>query len=313
MRLKTACILMFFLLLVGGCSWTARPALERLEHLALPPQQEIGGVPFFPQEQYQCGPAVLAMALTWSGVATTPEKLAPEVFTAARKGSLQADIIGGVRRNGRVAYPIAGMAQLVEELAAGHPVIVLQNLGLSWIPVWHYSLAFGYDLKAETILLHSGKFPRKRTSFKVFERTWARSDHWGLLVLPPGMLPRTADEIDYLSAVAGLERTAHRQEALTAYKAALDRWPASYAAHIAVGNCYYGLGELKAAEKAYRETAAHFPERGAAYNNLAQVLLEQDRCDEALAAIKRAMAIDGPAVKAYRQTLGEIEARMRGR
>ena len=113
--------------------------LHGLADIGVPNQFEINDVPFFPQTAYQCGPAALSMALVWSGTQVKPETVAPEVFTPSLKGSLQSALIGAVRRHGRVAYPIATIDALVKELASGHPVIILQNLGLSWFPIWHYS------------------------------------------------------------------------------------------------------------------------------------------------------------------------------
>ena len=67
----------------------------------------VANVPFFAQEELQCGPAALAMTLNWSGIAVQPSDLTPEVFTPDLKGSLQSALIGATRRHGRVAYPIS--------------------------------------------------------------------------------------------------------------------------------------------------------------------------------------------------------------
>jgi hypothetical protein len=170
----------------------------------IPAQREIASVPFFPQEEYQCGPAALAMALAWSGLAVEPAELTEKVYTASLKGSLQPAMIAGARRSSRLAYVISGTESLIREIAAGHPVIVLQNLGLSWIPVWHYAVAIGYDIPADEVILHSGPAPRKRTPLRLFENTWARAEDWGLLVLNPGELPATAVEGKFVEAVIGL-------------------------------------------------------------------------------------------------------------
>jgi len=297
---------MFFFL---SCS-TFRPVLrEQLYSLNIPERFETAGVPFFPQEAYQCGPAVLAMALVWSGVAVTPDTVAPEVFTPALKGSLQSAVIGAARRHGRVAYPVSRMDSMLTELAAGHPVIVLQNLGLSWVPKWHYSLAVGYDLANNLIIIHSGKTERKHLSLDIFERTWARSDHWGLLVLPPAALPAAAEADTYVSAITGLENARRWQEALQAYITALNKWPDNYTAHIGLGNSYYYLGNLKAAEDVFRGIIFRFPGQGAAYNNLAQVLLDQGRYNDAFDTIQEAIRIGGPGIELYRKTLEEIQTK----
>ena len=280
--------------------------LERLADTGLPNRFEINDVPFFPQNAYQCGPAALSMALVWSGIQAKPETVAPEVFTPSLKGSFQSALIGSARRHGRVAYPIATIDALLKEIASGHPVIVLQNLGLSWFPVWHYSLAIGYDLADGFVILHAGTISRKQLSLVTFERTWARSDHWGLLVLPPSQLPVTAKESEYISAVIGLEKTDHWAEALKGYKAALNRWPNNLGAYIGIGNCYYALGEFKAAEATLRDAADIFPNEGVVLNNLAQVLLEQNKYNEALKSIHKAILLGGPLSLLYQKTLEEI-------
>ncbi|MEE8173660.1 MAG: PA2778 family cysteine peptidase, partial [Alphaproteobacteria bacterium] len=111
----------------------------------LPQQVELTNVPFFAQEDYQCGPAALAMALGWSGISIRPEALVEQVYSPARKGSLPSDMITAARRQGRVAYPVDGFDNLLREVAAGHPVIVLQDLGTSLGAYWHFAVVTGYD------------------------------------------------------------------------------------------------------------------------------------------------------------------------
>ncbi|MDH3558343.1 MAG: PA2778 family cysteine peptidase [Deltaproteobacteria bacterium] len=264
-------------------------------------------VPFYPQEAYQCGPASLAMTLTWSGIQVDPEAITPEVFTPSLKGSLQSAMISTARRRGRVAYPISGVEEMLEEVAAGHPVIILQNLGLAWYPVWHYAVVVGYDLEQGIVLLHSGVTSQKRLSQRVFNNTWARGDYWGLLVLPPSRLPATATEHNYVSAVLGLEKAQQWLAAIEGYNTALARWSSSLSARMGLGNSYYALGDLESAEAAFREATRQFPTNGMAFNNLAQVLWEQGKQQEALEAASRAVDLDGPLVEEYRRTLKEIQ------
>ncbi|MDH3850983.1 MAG: PA2778 family cysteine peptidase [Deltaproteobacteria bacterium] len=274
---------------------------------ALPIRHELDTVPFYPQEAYQCGPASLAMTLTWSGIQVDPEAITPEVFTPSLKGSLQSAMISTARRRGRVAYPISGVEEMLEEVAAGHPVIILQNLGLAWYPVWHYAVVVGYDLEQGIVLLHSGVTSQKRLSQRVFNNTWARGDYWGLLVLPPSRLPATATEHNYVSAVLGLEKAQQWLAAIEGYNTALARWFSSLSARMGLGNSYYALGDLESAEAAFREATRQFPTNGMAFNNLAQVLWEQGKQQEALEAASRAVDLGGPLVEEYRRTLKEIQ------
>ncbi|MDD3310729.1 PA2778 family cysteine peptidase [Pseudodesulfovibrio sp.] len=288
---------------LGGC------ALHVDDPLALPDRGAPSvalDVPFFAQEEYQCGPAALAMALGWSGDPATPDGLAPEVYTASQKGSLQPAMVAAARRHGRIAYPLAGHRDLAAELEAGNPVVVLLNLGLSWHPVWHYAVVVGYDRAAGEILLHSGATRLKRYSLSLFQNVWARADYWGLLVLPPDRLPAAPDEAAWLSAAVGLERAGRTGAALTAYETATGRWPASFEAWMGVGNASYAQGLASAAADAFARAAAIEPGNGMAYNNLAYALARLGRKAEAVAAAEKAVACGGPLAESFRRTLDEI-------
>jgi len=290
-----------------GCAGIKKSELPYLPE-NLPPTIELDAVPFYPQSDYQCGPSTLATALTYSDYPITPEALQSQVYTPSRKGSLQMAMIGATRRHGRIAYPIFGLNTIWPEIAAGHPVIVLQNLGLSWIPIWHYAVLIGYDFIDNTVILRSGITERKVMSFATFNKTWARSGYWGLIVLKPTQLPAIAREKHYLAAVFGLEKSSRFQAAIDGYQTALTRWPRSLIANMGLGNSLYALGDLHGAEDTFRMAVKNHPEAAEAYNNLAQVLLEQGRKQEALEAAQRAVAIAGPRSEVYESTLKEIQS-----
>ncbi len=273
----------------------------------VPPRVEIETIPFYSQKAYQCGPAALAMVLNWSGLPISPEELTTEVFTPARKGSLQSAMISAVRRNGKIAYVFTGLSDLFAEVAAGQPVIILQNLGLSWYPVWHYAVVVGYDLSEKYVILCSGNIRRKLMPFQVFEKSWARGNYWGLLILQSNQLPATAKEDLFLKAVLGLEEARQFRAAIDGYHTALTQWPENLTALIGLGNCYYALGELENTEKVLRKAIRLHPTSGPAFNNLAQIFFEQGRKQEALAAAKKAVFLDGSMSSVYQKTLEEIE------
>ena len=78
-------------------------------------------------------------------------------------------------------------------------------------------------------------------------------------------------------------------------------------ARMGLGNSYYAMGDRAAALDVFRETTRRFPDDGAAFNNLAQVLWESGRRSEALQAARRAVALGGALVHIYVKTLSEIE------
>ena len=119
------------LVLVGlaGCA-VQTAALQAHAPAGLPRSAELADTPFFAQTEYQCGPAALATALGAIGVAASPALLGDEVFLPAREGSLQTEMVAGARRHGAVATLIPGrLEDVLREVAAGHVVVVLQNLG----------------------------------------------------------------------------------------------------------------------------------------------------------------------------------------
>lgn len=291
---------------LAGCATPQTAHLLAEPPAALPARAEVSGVPFFAQEKYYCGPAALAMALNWSGLPVTQEAIAAQVYTPGREGTLQSDMVAAARRNGRLAVPVSRLEDLTAELAAGHPVVVFQNLGFAWFPVWHYAVAIGYDLDAGDLVLHSGLDERRVMPLATFERTWARGDHWALLVLPPDRLPVTADQTAALRAATGLEQAGRVQEAAVAYATIAERWPDSLEAWIGLGNAAYAGGDLDAAEAAFRTATERHPDAGAAWNNLAHVLGEKGQRAEAIAAARRAVRLGGPNVTTYRATLREV-------
>jgi tetratricopeptide (TPR) repeat protein len=290
-------------LALAACAGTALPP-QLVRRIA--PRQQLE-VPFQAQNRLQCGPAALAMALTWSGSPVEADALAERVFTATRGGSLQHDLVSGARRQGRIPYPVRDLAELLGELGEGRPVVVLQNLGFSWYPYWHYALAVGYDLDAGELLLHSGPRPNYRLRFDVFERTWARGERWARVILPAQQLPVALDEAASLEAIAAAEQAAPAQAA-QAFLAAAERWPRSAAAWLGAGNARYHAADLAGAEAAFRRATELDPALGPAWNNLAQVLHERGDDPAARETLQRALQLGGPWRETYERTLREIGA-----
>ena len=293
-------------LTLAGCAATqTERVLERPGDL--PPRAEVPEVPFFPQERYYCGPAALAMVLAWSGLPVTAKDLVSQVYTPGREGTLRSDILGGSRRNGRLAVEVRRLDALLAELAAGHPILVFQNLGLDFLPQWHFAVAVGYDLPAGEITLHSGTEARRDVDLATFERTWRRGDFWALAVLAPDRLPVTASRRAVLEAAAGLERVGRLSEAETAYGTVLGRWPDSHAAFMGLGNTRYAARDATGAEAAFRRATELRPDAPAGWNNLAYALKALGRRFEAISAAQRAVALGGVETKRYRDSLREIE------
>ncbi len=294
-------------LLLIGCAMPQTASLVESPG-DLPARAEVASVPFFPQERYYCGPAALAMALAWSGLTVTQDDLVSQVYTPGKEGSLQADILAAARRNGRLAIQVGDLSDVLAEIAAGHPVLVFQNLALEWYPQWHFAVAIGYDLDTREIVLHSGRDARRRTSLSTFEATWERGGFWAVVVLPPERLPARGTERAVVRAAAGLERAARYKEAAVAYETILQRWPDSYVALMGLGNAHYATGNYREAEAAFRGAIARHPERPDPWNNLAHALVMQGLLAKAETAAHNAVRLAKGDPGPYITTLREISS-----
>jgi tetratricopeptide (TPR) repeat protein len=305
--------------LLSGCAGLFPQTAQLAEGLpaGLPESVELKSVPFFPQSDYQCGPAALATTLAHQGAKVTPDELVPQVYLPARKGSLQIEMLAAARRHGMVSYVLAPrLEDLLREIADGTPVIVLQDQGFGLIERWHYAVAMGYDYDAGRLILRSGETERQTLAFTLHEMMWKRSNYWAMVAMPPDRIPRTADETRWLAAIAALERAGAARAARTAYGTFLERWPANVNAAVGLANTHHALGELRLAETVLREAATRAPESVVVLNNLAQTLSDQGRDDEALPYIERASALisrapgEGPFADAVRETRAKILQRL---
>jgi tetratricopeptide (TPR) repeat protein len=293
---------------LAGCATPHTDAILA-DRGARPARAEIASVPFIAQERYYCGPASLAMALQWTGHAATQDEIAAQVYTPGRAGTLPTDLVAGARRNGRLAVPVGSLDLLLAELAAGHPVIVFQNLSLPILPQWHFAVAIGYDLETGEIILRSGRTERLAMPLSVFERTWERTGYWGLVVLPPNRLPARGNERELLRAAIGLEQADRPREAAIAYATIATSWPSSFGAQIGLGNALLAAGDSPGAERAFRRSIVLRPNAADAWNNLALALSRQFKHSEAMAAGATAVTIGGPNLDLYRQTLEQVSRR----
>ena len=237
---------------------------------------EIVSAPFYPQRRYQCGPAALLTVLAHSGVDASLGAVTDLTFIPGRKGSLRTELLATARHYDRLPYQIEGtMSALVDELNAGRPVLVLQNLGVSWSPRWHYAAVVGVDADSDHVILRSGTERRRLTKTSTFLRTWQRGERWAIVMLEPGELPANPARAEYFSAVADMDATA---------------------------------------EPAYRRLLEQRPAMHAARNNLAYALAGQGRFDEALAEIRRVVERvdrDDPLREEYLSSARELESRSR--
>lgn len=272
----------------------------------IPASIELTDTPFFPQQQYQCGPAALATVLSAQAVRVTPDELVDEVYVPALQGSLPEEMTATARRYRMLAYPLPdSLPGLLTEVAHGNPVLVMQNLGNDWFQNWHFAVVIGYDLDKHEIMLRSGTTARWRTTLAVFERTWSRSDYWALVVLPAGEIPASATLTPYLQASRDLETSGQDVAALSAYQSASRHWPNEPRAWLAYGNSLYASGETTNAASAFLRVTQLSPDNPQGWNNLAYALLQTGCPQQARRAAACAVTHGGDDAN-YRDTQEDI-------
>lgn len=280
LRVLTGTLVVF----VAGCA-SVPPWPETVEGTSSQSTTRLD-VPFFPQERYQCGPAALATMLASQDIEVTADELVPKVYIPEREGSLKVELVAAARQYGMLVYPLnTDLADMLAEIDAGHPVLVMQNLGFDWFPQWHFAVVIGYDPVDEDLMLHTDTRRANRQPLSVFYRTWERAGRWSAVMLPPGDFPATAEALPYLEAAHDLESTGQQRQAYKAYQAASARWPDEPAAWLGMGNIAYGQQQWVRAAGHYLETMEQFPALAPGWNNLAHALARSGCASESVDAL----------------------------
>ncbi|QOC22660.1 PA2778 family cysteine peptidase [Wenzhouxiangella sp. AB-CW3] len=254
---------------------------------ALPPSTHLADVPFYPQTEFHCGPAALATMLAHQGVAVDYEELVERVYLPERQGSLQAELTATARSLGRIPYRLeANIGAVLAELAAGRPVLVLENHGLSRYPYWHYAVVIGYDQTSNRLLLRSGNERELSIRAGAWFRQWDRAGRWAVVLVEPGQWPADADRERWLNAAVDFEAVAEDDAALAVWEQTLERWPDAALAWLGLGNVQFRRGRLEAAVDAYQRLLEIHPDHASGRYNLAVALQRNGRPCQARSELK---------------------------
>lgn len=238
-------------------------------------------VSFIPQKKYRCGPAVLAMELTYWGEEISEGEVAKNIYLPDPKGTLTFDLESYPEKFGLWARSYQGnLSDLKDKLDRDIPVIVLIGTGPFFFRIYHYALVVGYWDKQDVVIMHSGKKKDCLMKYKAFLERWKTADFWTLLVCPP-------EKISW---------SLTKEESLDLARFYFD--------------CANKDLEKKLFQKAafgYQKAIRLSPEFADAYNNLAWVYFKQKKnLDEAINLVQKALQLNPAHKKYYLDTLGQI-------
>lgn len=176
---------LLLLLCLVMCSCSSAPSVQGAQHTPQGLGIYVPGVPFYPQEAYQCGPASLAAVLNYWGKAVTPDEIAAAIYSPRLKGTLSLDMWQYARAQNLAADMRQGSLEDMRSYLEQHiPVIAFLNLGYRWLPVGHFVVVVGLDPDARSVITYSGTEQNSRISYDRFLEAWQKTKFWALVVRP---------------------------------------------------------------------------------------------------------------------------------
>lgn len=152
----------------------------------------IENVPYFAQEDLQCGPTALATVINYwyrKGHAqenVTVESVAAVIYSPSARGVLGLDLELYARKLGFLTLEPPGTVEAIMRcIDAGLPVVVLVDLGRLSFQQNHFMVAKGYT--DEGIIFNSGRQESLVISTGYFEKIWRKSGCWSLVIRPSSL------------------------------------------------------------------------------------------------------------------------------
>jgi hypothetical protein len=251
-----------------------------------------------------CGAGSLSTVLQHYGDKTTMQQL-DDTLTKVRGGVMTVDMLLAARQKGFDAKLVTGdRTTIADELAAGRPVIlmlkVVDALGRHY-DFFHYVVADGIDPDGGLIRTQFGDGRARWVKFAKLENAWAGGGHAAILIHP-----RTEDET--LRAAVALEAAGKYGEAAAQYRELLAKSKATPLVWTNLGNAQMQLGQKQDAETSFRKALELDGGYRDALNNLAWLLYEEKRVEEAEPLARKAAAAPGPDSYLMLDTLARVLA-----
>lgn len=295
----TLALLPIALLLPSCVYWTPR------SHAPTAAATMIENVPVQTWDIKSCGAGALSSVLQYHGDGTSMAEWDARL-PKTRGGVLSIDLVLGARERGFDASVVTGDSGLLAaELRDGRPVIlmlqVIQAPGKGY-DFFHYIVVDGYDPERNLYRTQFGDGRSRWARFERLEPAWKPTRYATVVIRPADPHAKA------LRAAVQLEEEGKFGLAAHAYREILQQDPDYHLAWTNLGNAEMRAGRPAAAEEAFRKAIALDAESADALNNLAWLLYEQKRVDEAEPLARRAARAAAPDAWTRLDTLARILA-----
>ncbi|HOA83708.1 MAG TPA: C39 family peptidase [Thermodesulfovibrio thiophilus] len=141
----------------------------------------INSVPFFPSEDFQCGPSSLATVLNFLGMEITPDEIAKDIYSKGARGTSDFDMIIFAQKRGFKAVQYTGSIEdIKEKIQADKPLIVMTDEGYWFYRKYHFMVVVGFS--DDFVIVNSGTEMNKKIKIHDFLKKWRKTDFWTLLI-----------------------------------------------------------------------------------------------------------------------------------
>ncbi|MEO8382362.1 MAG: tetratricopeptide repeat protein [Acidobacteriota bacterium] len=301
--IRTPCRFLLFLpclIFMTSCVyWTPRSAAPTAS------ANVIDDVPRQKWDIKSCGAGALSSVLQHYGDPTTMAEWDAKL-PKTRGGVMSIDLVLAARERGFDASLVTGDAGLIDaELRDGRPVIlmlqVVQAPGKSY-DFFHYIVIDGHDTERNLYRTQFGDGKARWAHLERLESAWGPTKHATVVIRPADPNAKA------LRAAVQFEEQGKLALAAQAYREILDKDPRSLLAWTNLGNTEMRAGRPGPAEEAFRKALDLDPDAADTLNNLAWLLFEQKRVDEAEPIARKAALTQAPDAWMRLDTLARILA-----
>lgn len=297
------------LLALAALQLTACVTLAPMSRRTSDSAQVIPDVPVRRWGDNTCGSGALSTVLNHYGEKVTEAELDARFAKGRNGGVVSLDLLLEARSRGYHAELVPGDEALVKKLLSEQkPVVIMVrvlNMPARSRDLFHYVVLDGIDPKRDLVRMQFGRGKPRWARLRSIERAWAPTGRATFVVHGRSENRLSRDEL--LRRAVALHESGKPHAAIAIYEE-LAGQSSDALVLTNLANARRDAGDLVGAERDYRAAVSVDATNRDALNNLAWLLFEAKRTDEAAAFIRQAVVLDGTDHDLILDTAGDIEA-----